>query len=81
MPCLDVVFTRLSGARMFSTLDLRSGCWQILLLEENNNLIKINSDNKHLECQVMFLTILLPPDFCSSFAVCFNCYEMCIYVA
>ena len=53
MPVINDVLAQLGGAKVFSSLDLLSGYWQVPLAEESKPLTAFSTHNEHLEYQVM----------------------------
>ena len=53
MPVINDVLAQLGGAKVFSSLDLLSGYWQVPLDEESKPLTAFSSHSEHLEFQVM----------------------------
>ena len=53
MPVINDVLAQLGGAKIFSSLDLMSGYWQIPLEEESKHLTAFSSHQEHLEFNVL----------------------------
>ena len=53
MPRVDEIFDKLGGARYFSTLDLASGYWQVLVNEEDIGKTAFTVGSNHYEFTVM----------------------------
>ena len=53
MPILDEVLHKLSGATVFSSLDLLSGYWQLPLEEASKPLTAFSTHKEHLQFEVM----------------------------
>ena len=53
MPVINDVLAQLGGAKVFTSLDLMSGYWQIPLEEESKPLTAFSSHNEHLEFNVL----------------------------
>ena len=53
MPVLDEVLANLGGAKVFSSLDLLSGYWQVPLSESSKKLTAFSTHRDHLQYNVM----------------------------
>ena len=53
MPVINDVLSQLGGAKVFSSLDMLSGYWQVPMDEESKHLTAFSTHNEHLQFQVM----------------------------
>ena len=61
MPVINDVLAQLGGAKIFSSLDLLSGYWQIPLDEESKPLTAFSTHLEHLEFQVLPFGLMNAP--------------------
>ena len=53
MPVLDEVLANVGGSKIFTSLDLLSGYWQVPLAESSKHLTAFSTHNEHLQFEVL----------------------------
>ena len=61
MPVINDVLAQLGGAKVFSSLDLLSGYWQVPLAEESKPLTAFSTHKEHLQFEVMPFGLISAP--------------------
>ena len=74
LPRIDSTLDTLAGAKLFTTLDLTSGYWQVKMEQDDKQKTAFSTTKGHFEVNVMpfGLTNAPPPYFPASNGMCFS---------